>query len=352
MDYNLVWKDYGLDKIEEGIAELFPQMSINLPQILDEIMKGNLWGAVVLLWEQFSGGVSAQVIGLKELFIWLLVLGILSSVVSHFVELFDHSHVSDLSFYFMYLLFVSVLMKSFHQILGTAGQTLGQIQLFVKMLAPAYVLALGMCGGTITAAVSYQMMLMVVYAVEYVLAGGILPLITGYCFMSILNGVWMEEKLTMLMDLLRKVIGAVLKVALWVVTGMSVFQSLIAPLLDYAKMTAMHKLVTVIPGIGNAAGGAVELVLGSAVLLRNTVGVVLLLLLLFLCAVPLIKIGLVAGVLKCAAALMGVVTDKRLTGCTDRVGEAGMLLLRTTATAMLLFLIAIAITTALSGRMV
>lgn len=352
MDYNLVWDAYGLDKIEKGIAALFPGENIDLPQILNQIISGDFTVAVTSLWSQMQENVMGQLAGLKGLFLWLLVLGILSSVVSHFVEMFDRSHVADLSFYFMYLLFISVLMESFHQMYGTAGQALEHIRLFVKLLAPAYILALGVCGGTITAAVSYQMMLLAVYGVEYVLVGVVLPLITGYSLMVVLNGVWVEEKLSLLIELISKVIGWILKIALWVVTGMSVFQSLIAPLLDYAKMSAMHNLVNAIPGIGNAAGGAVELVLGSAVLLRNSIGIVLLLLLLFLCMVPLLKIGLITMVLKCAAAFMGVVSDKRLTTCTDKVGEAGILLLRTTATAMLLFLIVIAVTTALSGRVV
>ena len=41
---------------------------------------------------------------------------------------------------------------------------------------------------------------------------------------------------------------------------------------------------------------------------------------------------------------MGIVSDRRITSCTDRTGNAGLLLLRTAGTAMLLFLIAIAVT--------
>ena len=43
---------------------------------------------------------------------------------------------------------------------------------------------------------------------------------------------------------------------------------------------------------------------------------------------------------------MGIVSDKRITACADRTGDAGLLLLKTTGTAMVLFLIAIAVTTA------
>ena len=132
-------------------------------------------------------------------------------------------------------------------------------------------------------------------------------------------------------------------------TGISVFQALITPVVDSVKKSALQRLVSVIPGIGDAADGALDMVLGSALVIKNSIGVVLLLLILVLCAAPLIKIGLIAGVLKCAAALMGVVGDKRITTCVNRAGDAGLLLLKTTGTAMLLFLISIAVVTA-SGR--
>ena len=64
-----------------------------------------------------------------------------------------------------------------------------------------------------------------------------------------------------------------------------------------------------------------------------------------MCAAPLIKIAVIAGVLKGAAAFMGIVSDKRITACADRTGDVGLLLFRLTGTAMLLFIIAIAIIT-------
>lgn len=115
------------------------------------------------------------------------------------------------------------------------------------------------------------------------------------------------------------------------------------------KKSALQRIVSAIPGVGNAADGAVELVLGSALVIKNSIGVVLLILILVLCAAPLLKIGLIAGVLKCAAAFMGIVSDKRITTCVNRAGDGGLLLLKTAGTAILLFLISIAVVTA-SGR--
>lgn len=344
MDLSLIWQDYGLDKLQEGIASLFPERQLSLERLFQKVMSGDIMGALKLL---FQGGISdflGELNGMRNVFLWLLVLGIVSSLMTHFVEIFDRRQVADMGFYFMYLLFSAVLLKCFSQAVAIAATTIENILLFVKLLVPAYLLSVGVSSGAVTAGASYQMMLLVVYGVEYVLSAGALSLIYSFVMLSVINGIWPEEKLGLLIDLLNKIIGWLLKGALGVVTGIGVFQALIAPVVDSARNSALQRLISAIPGVGNAAGGVAELALGSAMVIRNSIGVILLLLLLLLCAVPLLKIGVIAGLLKAAAAFMGIVSDRRITQCADRTGDAGLLLLRTTGTALLLFLIAIAVT--------
>ena len=34
MDLNLIWQDYGLDQLQDGIARLFPERTLDLGQLL------------------------------------------------------------------------------------------------------------------------------------------------------------------------------------------------------------------------------------------------------------------------------------------------------------------------------
>lgn len=346
MDMNAIWQDYGLDRLEEGVQQLFPKTGISMEKLLSQVMSGDVLGALSGLFSDIGSSFMGQLAGMKNVFIWLLVLGIVSAMVTHFVEIFDMHQVADLSFYFMYLLFTAILLKCFTQAAETAAATLENITVFIKLLVPAYLISVGISGGAATAGVTCQLMLLVIYGVEYILAQGIIPLVYSFVMLSVVNGIWTEEKLTLLIDLLGKAIGWVLKGAVGIITGISIFQALITPVVDSVRTSALQKIVSAIPGVGNAADGAVELVLGSALVIKNSIGVVLLILMLVFCAAPLMKIGIIAGILKCSAAFMGIVSDKRITACANRAGDAGLLLLRTTGTALLLFLISIAVVTA------
>ena len=169
--------------------------------------------------------------------------------------------------------------------------------------------------------------------------GGLLPFIYSYVLLAVVNGVWIEEKLSLLMELLEKGIKAALKA----IVGVSVFQSVITPVIDSVKTSTLQKIVSAIPGIGGAADSMASLVIGSAVVIKNSIGVVLLILLVSMCLAPLMQILLTACCLKMAAAVMGIISDKRITACTNKVGEGSMMLLKLTGTALLLFLISISV---------
>ncbi|MBR5247720.1 MAG: stage III sporulation protein AE [Lachnospiraceae bacterium] len=349
-DIQDVWQEYDMDSLKESLGTLFPRFSISLEELFEQVLAGDLLGAMAGLMQGVTDGLGAQFSGMKNILVWLLVLGIVSSLTGYFADIFDKHQVSDLGFYVMYLLMSAVLLNCFEQAADTAVQAMENVVLFIKLLVPTYLLAVGVATGTTTVGASYQLILLLIYGVENILVAGVIPLVYSYCMLAIVNGIWIEQKLTMCMDLLAKAIRAILKVSVGAVTGVSVFQSVVTPVIDSVKASAVQKAISAIPGVGNAAEGVVELVTGTAVIIKNSMGVVLLILLLVLCAGPMIKMCLIACLLKTAAALMGIVSDKRLSACTDKVGEGSMLLLRTAGTAMLLFLITISVVATATNR--
>lgn len=350
MELQTIWQEYGLDKLEAGMATLFPEYGLSLPVLFQMLLSGDVLGALEYLVNGSISGMAVQFTGAKNIFIWLVVLGVVSALLTHFVQIFDRHQIADLGFYYMYLLFSVVLLRCFSQAAQTAEAAMENIILFVKMLVPTYIAAVGVVTGTTTVSAYSQVLVLVIYGVEKVLLGCVIPFIYGFVILSVVNSIWSEEKLALMIELLEKAVGWILKAAMGVVTGVSVFQAVISPMVDSVKRTAMQKTISVIPGVGDAADGVAELVTGSALVIKNSIGIMLLLLLLILCAAPILQIIATALLFKCAAAFMGIVSDKRITNCANRTGDAGMLLFRTTGTAMVLFLIVIAIVASLGGK--
>lgn len=329
--------------LEDGMEMLFPQSGIDARELLDLILDGRATEAGKLLLGQVTGNMKGEISNVRQIFLYILVLGVVSALFSGFSDLFSGQQIAQSGFYFLYLFLTVVLTRAFLAVSGTGAKAIENIVLFIKLFIPAYFTAVGTANGAATAVCYYQLMLMIAYLVENFLNSMLLPFIYSYVLLAILNGIWVEEKLTLLLDLMKKIIVTALKISMGAVTGLSLVQSVVVPVADRLKISALRKAVASIPGIGGVAEGVTELMIGSAVLLKNSLGVLLVLLLLGSCMIPLIKILLITGTVKLGAAITGIVSDKRISGCADRVGEGCLLLFRCVFTAMALFVIVIAV---------
>lgn len=332
-----------LDEVQGEMTELFPEISMDLEEILVMLMKGNLTEALTELGSGIRETVLGEITGMRRLFVSILVIGICSALFSNFADVFSGRQVSRIGFYFMYLFLISVLLQAFASSAKIAVLSMENAVLFVKLFIPTYFMTVGACGGSMTAVFYYQLMLVAAYLIESFLLHGLLPFVYSYVLLALLNGIWSEERLTLLLDLIKKGITLVQKTLFGVITSLSLVQSVIVPALDGLKITAFKKTLAAIPGAGGVASGMSELMLGSAVLIKNSMGVLFLLLLLFVCIVPLCKLFLVGSFMKCGAALTGIVSDKKISGCVDRVGEGCFLLVKCLLTSVALFMIVIGV---------
>ncbi len=343
---SFIWQqitDYDLTEIENGFADLFPSCHINMDELLSLILKGKVTEAVSVLGKEIKQSIVSEFSGMKEVIICILVIGIASSLFSNFSDIFAGQQISQVGFYFLYLFLMAVLTRAFVYVSQTAVTTIENIVLFVKLFIPTWFMAVGASAGSATAVFYYQVMLFAAYLIESFLVTVLMPFVYSYVILALLNGIWAEERLALLLEFIKKAIVMALKVTMVMITGLSMVQAVIVPVVDKLKISVFRKAVLAIPGVGGVAEGVTELVIGAAVLIKNSLGVLLLVLLLFACLTPLIKILMVAGLVKLGAALTGIISDKRISGCTDRVGEGCFLLFRCVFTAAALFLIVIGV---------
>ncbi len=332
-----------MSTVDSGMEEVLPEFEINTGEMLQMILEGRVTDAGRELFEQVLGNLKGELSNIRQIFLYILVLGVVSALFSGFSDLFSGQQISQAGFYFLYLFLMMILTRVFLFVSETAANAIEDIVLFVKLFIPTYFMVVGAAQGQTTAVYYYQFMLVIAYLVESFLKSVLLPFIYSYVLLALLNGIWAEEKLALLLDFIQKGIIFALKVSMGAVTGLSLVQAVIVPVVDRLKISALRKAVSSIPGIGTVAEGVAELVLGSAVLLKNSMGVLMLILLLGTCLIPLLKILIIAGTVKLGAAITGIVSDKRISACTDRVGQGCFLLFRCVFTAMALFIIVIAV---------
>lgn len=341
----LMWEGMGMDAVTVDFGQLFPEYSFDGKEVMNLVMQGKLWAALKELGSGITGAFHFQAGELRTLFLTVLVLGIAAALFVNFADLFQDHQVSDMAFYFVYLLMIAVLLKAFAGAADIVREILQTVTTFMKLYIPTYMVAVGSASGVASASAYYQILLFIVYLIEWGYLSVLLPVVYSYMLLTVINGVWMEEKLTLLLELLDKAISVSIKITIGVITGFGILQAMISPVIDSLQSSALKKAMSAIPGIGGLTEGMFEMVMGSAVLVKNSIGLYITLVLIVLCCVPLMKLALVAGVIKISAALIGIVSDKRMTNCANRVGDGNLMLLKIALSSIGMFVIQIAIIT-------
>lgn len=350
MNIESLYDQLELSQIEEQFESLFPKWDISFRDLFMKIINGNGVDAFMEQGKELLYMLTAEMDAVKYICVTLLLIGIISTLFTNFSSIFPSQQIGDFGFQSTYLILIIFLLKVNAEVFSVARAGIEGMISFLQVFLPAYFLVVGAAGGSATAACFYQVFLIGIYFVEQILIVWILPLISCYMLLCIMNGIWEEERLGIFLKLLKGSIQTFLKVLLTVAVGSGIFQSMITPVIDTTKLNAVKKTVETLPGIGNLADGSIQVILGMSVLVKNTMGILFMVLTLCVCAMPVIKVFLFMLVVKGSAGLMGLSADKRIINCTNNFGDGIMLLLQTIITSVMFFLILVILVTFSANR--
>ena len=280
------------------------------------------------------------------LLLQVVMIGIVGAVFSNFSSIFRGSHISETGFVVTYLLLFTCLAASFFASLQIAAKVLEQIFSFLRVLMPAYFMAVAFAGGSLSAAALYEVMMAAVTLVSWICKNILLPMVRIDVLLVLAGHVAKEETFTRMTELLEEAVGWILKTLTGLILGFHIIQSMVLPYADSAGQAGIRKLVELIPGVGSGANALTQVVLGSGVLIKNTMGAAAVAVLLILTLVPMAKLAVLMVLYQAAAAVMQPVCDRRVVSCVNGIAKGHKLLLKIVAASLILFILAIALTCA------
>lgn len=276
----------------------------------------------------------------KELFVKLILLILLSAVFTSFAEVFENNQIGDISFFVVYLLFFTILMDSFSKMSSSLEKTISWMTEMMKGLAPAYYMTVCAASGAASAVVFYEGVLLMVWGIQWLLLTVLLPASGMYVLLQLVNSLSREEMLGKMAELLNTAVTWGLKSLLAAVVGLQIIRNLVAPVMDSVKRGLLSKAAGALPGVGNAVNMVTELVVTSAVLVRNCLGVVILVVFVLIGAGPMLHYGILSLLYRLLAAVAQPVSDRRMVRALGTMGEGCALLLRILFTAEVLCMLA------------
>lgn len=336
-----------LDKIQEFLdTRLTPGSGFSFTSMMKSLLTGDLKSVLGQAGMGLKNSLVSEVHSAGSLLAQVVVIGMVGAVFTNFSSVFKGGHISDTGFFVTYLLLFTCLAASFFASIEIASDVLGQVLDFVKLLMPAYFLTVAFSGGSVSAVALYEAMTAAVTLVQWLCCNLLLPVVRIYVLLVLAGHVAKEEMLSKLTELLEQWVGWALKTLMGLVLGLQVLQGMVVPYADSAGQAGVRKVIEIIPGLGQGAGAVAQMVLGSGVLIKNSLGAAAVVVLLIMTLVPIAKLAVLMLFYQLAAAVMQPVCDKRVVSCVSGVSCGHKLLLKIVVSSLLLFVIAIAITCA------
>ena len=331
-----ILEELDLSQVQRMLDQMLGEESFSMKDMLDGLIKGEKVLSEDTVQEMLHSFLFSGLEKEKSLLIKILLLILLSAVLANFADVFESGQIGDICFYIVYLLLFILLMDSFSSVTRSVQQTITWMAEFMRGLAPAYFLTISIAAGSSTAAVFYEGVLILNWLIQEVILNLLFPGACLYVLISLINNLSKEEMLGKMAELLDTAVSWGLKTLLGMVVGLQVVRGLIAPVMDTLKRSALGKAAGALPGVGNAVNMVTELVLTSAVLVRNCLGVVILFAFVAAGAGPVIHYGILSLIYRFLAAIAQPVSEKRIVDSLATMGEGCALLLRILFTAEIL----------------
>lgn len=335
--------------IDRMMEDLFPQERMEFADAVRQIMMGNTDvgrdAIKEMLRERILGAWEVN----RKSILYLILLAIASAVFIGFSDIFQTRQVSQISFYMIYLLVMGICLASFQAASEWMANGVHTLTGFMKVLYPVYFAAVTVAKGSISSLAFYHLAIILIVVIEELLLRLIVPGIHMYVIIRVMNSLQSEDYLSKFAELLETAIGWGLKTLMGSMIGLNVIQGMLGPAIDTVKRSAVTRGMEMVPGVGDLLGGTAEVALGTAVLIKNSIGIVGMFLCLVLCLAPLLQLAVITLGYKLAAALVQPVSDKRIIECISGVGEGCKMLMNCIFVTGILFLVTVAIVTYTTG---
>ena len=296
--------------------------------------------------KKFLTVIFEEVLAFRYDLLQMILLCVVFSILYNFTNIFENPAVTEISFYMVYMLLLVLLLKSFFVLKDVVLVVLEDMLVFLKLLVPTFSLSMVFSGQMTIGTAFYELTFFVIYAIEWLMNNLVVPAIQIYVIVEMMNYLTEEEMLSKLTELIKEGIEWLLKLVFTMVVGINVVQNLLTPVIDSFKSNLISRTAGMIPGLGTSINAVTEIMVGSGIVIKNGVGVAAILILLVLCAGPVIKVWVMTFLYRMVAAVMQPIADKRMLGCISGAGEGGRLLGRVTVTTVVMFLVTIAMVTA------
>lgn len=327
------------DEINRSMEEDLPDFS----GIYSSIASFKFEETISQLTQWMIKSLTREVVGSGQFLIQIVSVLLFSILFTNVADSLKNYNIADNVFLISYFSLFLIIINNFKLIHQLYDNTIINMSRFIKLLIPVYSLAISLTGNITTAALSYEYFMVIVLLINFLAIQIISPLVNYYLILELVNHFSDIKRISRLCETIYLFISKGTKLIFFLFFGFHVLELMVVPAFDMSRHSVVNKLIGTIPGAGSAAQAVTGTLLGSAIFIKNTLGVSAVIFLFCIMMIPIIKIALYSLMYLLISIILEPICDQKFIGCISAVQKSGWLYVKIIGLCSILFLVSIAL---------
>ncbi len=310
-----------------------------------------------LFYDSLSGniGKSLRHIGLVDIFsreltsVMSIIVSVLAVIIIHsilkaVIDSLQNKSASQVAYFAQYLIITTLIINSFVSILELTKISIQNITNFMNSLLPLMTTLMLTTGMITTTSMIEPILLFMINFIGIFINNFIIPFLLVSITVSIISNISNEVSLGRLSKFLKSSIIWILGIVLTIfVTSLSLEGTLTSSVDGVTAKTAKAAVSDFIPIVGKIMGDTVDSVIGCGNILKNSVGIVGVIIILGIVFVPIIKVSIFWISFKLTSAVSEVIADARIVKLIEELADSYKIILAILFSVSIMFIIGITI---------
>ena len=332
------------DKLKTSMDEEFDEImpEYDPESLIKDVAKGEFKFDISGIFNRILMFLFKEIYINIDILIKLVVLVIVCAVLKNLQTSFMSKSVGELAFYVCYIVMVSVLMVSFNIALKAGMEIIDAMVNFMYASIPVLITLL-ISGGNITSGGILQpVLIMIVQFTATIIKTVFIPLIVLSTVISVVNNISEKVQVARLASFLKHITTWSLGFILTIFVAIISLQGSLGAVVDgVTSKTTKFAISAFIPVAGKYLADAADVVIGCTLLIKNAVGVAIMIGIISISLIPILKILAIIGMYRIACVLLEPVAEGRILKCIGEVAGSMTYILGIVASVAFMFLITV-----------
>lgn len=274
----------------------------------------------------------------------IIVIIVIHSILKSVSDGLENEGISKVSYFVQYILIVTLIMKSFSEIVMNIKDTTQSLVGYSYSLIPLLISLMMFTGNLVSAGAVQPILLLMITFIGTFISNFLLPMVLIGTALGIISKISDKVQIDKLAKTFKSSTVWILGLVLTVFTGVLSLESSLTGKVDGITTKATKAIVTnAIPVVGKILSDASETVLGSGIVLRNAVGLVGVIVIIGICAMPIIKLGVLTALYQILSAICEPIADKKIINIIEQMRDTFKVLLGMVSAISIMLIIGVTI---------